>query len=146
MIACRVASETDWESLAGIFTQIRERYSPWLDPQRTPPDDLRKQTEGETIYVAARETEVLGFISVWVPERFIHHLYVDVRHQRWGVGSWLIDHVLRQHGSPLRLKCVEANRQALQFYEKNGWQILDRAVGEEGPYCLMELKLAEPMK
>jgi hypothetical protein len=54
--------------------------------------------------------------------------------------------LVRIFSKTLRLKCVEANRQALQFYEKNGWQILDRAVGEDGPYSLMELKLAKPIE
>ena len=46
--------------------------------------------DGEDVHVAMLGEDIVGFASVWVPERFIHHLYVSPAHQRAGVGSALL--------------------------------------------------------
>lgn len=90
--------------------------------------------EGEDVQVAELAGAIVGFVSVWVPERFIHHLYVAPQHQAAGVGSALLDACEARYGRPLSLKCVTRNQRARRFYQRRGWRCEDGGVGEEGPW------------
>ena len=83
---------------------------------------------------------ILGFISVWEPDHFIHHLFVHPDHQRQGIGQLLLSSLYSWLALPYRLKCVAKNQVALAFYEKNGWVEVGRGVGEEGDYLLLEMR------
>ena len=76
-------------------------------------DDFKKHTEGEKILV--------GFID----------------------GAALIAEANRKYGGPLSLKCMKDNKNALAFYEKNGWQIRDSGMCEEGEYYFMRQNVVE---
>jgi GNAT superfamily N-acetyltransferase len=95
------------------------------------------QIEGELILGAKRfleSTELMGFISVWKPERFIHHLYIAQTQQGQGLGGALINEVRKQLGTPLHLKCGAGNTKAQVFYENSGWRRGSVEVGPDGPY------------
>lgn len=40
---------------------------------------------------------------------------------------------------PYRLKCILKNQNAVAFYRKNNWLEVDRGIGEDGEYLLLEL-------
>lgn len=40
------------------------------------------EIEGERVFLAHRKARVLGFVSIWMAEAFVHHLYVDPSCQR----------------------------------------------------------------
>jgi len=79
------------------------------------------ETEGETILVAEENDGVLGFASVWMPDSFLHHLYVDPRAQRRGIGTALLQHVKGLVTSGIDLKCQTQNVGALSFYSQQGF-------------------------
>lgn len=80
----------------------------------------------------------MGLVGVWEPESFVHHLYVDVRFQRQGVGTVLLDALEGWLPKPWRLKCVQANHQALAFYHASGFRAIEAGQGRHGAYVLME--------
>ena len=43
-------------------------------------EDYKKSTEGEKVFVAERNKQVVGFISIWEADSFIHNLFVDPNH------------------------------------------------------------------
>ncbi|MBT0963959.1 GNAT family N-acetyltransferase [Denitromonas iodatirespirans] len=90
--------------------------------------------EGEDVHVATLAGAVVGFVSVWVPERFIHHLYVSPAHQGCGVGSALLRACEARYGRPMSLKCVTRNLRARRFYQQRGWRCEGGGVGEDGPW------------
>ena len=96
--------------------------------------EFRVQIEGELILGAELDGELAGFISVWEPENFIHHLFVAPKYQGKGVGSFLIQEIRKRLGTPLRLKCGANNLNARRFYETAGWQKGTTATGPDGPY------------
>ena len=86
-------------------------------------EDFRDATRGEFIFIAVRDGSLVGFVSVWKPSCFVHHLFVDPVFQGRGVGSALLRHVAMLAGDrPLSLKCQLENHSALRFYESRGFQ------------------------
>ena len=89
---------------------------------------------GEDLQVAMSGEFILGFVAVWRPETFIHHLYILPAHQREGIARALIQSCVQRYGYPLSLKSLRANAQACAFYEKNDWMALETGTGPDGPY------------
>ena len=84
--------------------------------------DFEGETEGEQIFVGILNGQIVAYISIWEPDWFIHHLYVDPLAQRAGLGSALISHSEKLAGQqPLSLKCQLANAGALGFYRSLGF-------------------------
>lgn len=103
------------------------------------PREFRAAIEGEELHVAVSRGLVLGFLSVWAPERFIHHLYVAPSHQGRGIGRALIRTCIDRYGLPLSLKCELANRPARRFYERLGWVGGEVGAGPDGEWQRMWL-------
>jgi GNAT superfamily N-acetyltransferase len=80
-----------------------------------------------------------GFVSVWRPQSFIHHLYVRPEARGRGVASALLDALAQRLPYPWRLKCVRVNRIAMQFYGRRGWREVGRGRGVQGDHVVLEL-------
>ncbi|MET0182029.1 MAG: GNAT family N-acetyltransferase [Caulobacterales bacterium] len=79
------------------------------------------ETDGESVLVALRKNRVLGFAGVYLPENFLHHLYVAQRVQRKGVGSLLLRASRDLTGGPISLKTQTTNFRARAFYDHHGF-------------------------
>jgi GNAT superfamily N-acetyltransferase len=91
------------------------------------------------VHVAALGDQIVGFLSVWAPERFVHHLYVAPSHQGRGIGRMLIEACAELYGLPLSLECELANRGARRFYERLGWVGGEVGSGPDGEWQRMWL-------
>jgi ribosomal protein S18 acetylase RimI-like enzyme len=138
-IRIRLATGQDWESVCAIYNEVRRKQFPWIHPDSIGPDDLARDSEGEEIHIAVKGDKVLGFLSVWIPESFIHHLYVATEFQGQECGSKLLYFAAKTYPNPLRLKCVKQNQMALKFYLKNRWRVIEEGISEGKGYFLMEL-------
>ena len=99
------------------------------------PEDFERVTAGEELWVAQGASgAVRGFASIWRPERFIHHLYVDPACQRQGVGRALLSRAIAVCGGKAELKCGEANRAAQSFYIAAGLRPVGWGWGPSGPW------------
>ena len=102
--------------------------------------NFARDTEGEAMLVAVdTNDEPQGFVSVWEPQPFIHHLYVRNGSRRKGIAQELLDSLTTRLPKPWRLKCVRANEVALAFYLDHGWREVSSGVGEDGPYAVLEM-------
>ncbi|WP_050769283.1 GNAT family N-acetyltransferase [Blastopirellula marina] len=135
----RVASRRDHPACAKIFYAARKATFHWMPPAKIRFDDFEQATADEPIWVAERQRQIVGFVSWWPPENFIHNLFVAPGQQRSGVGEKLLTACLAQIGRPARLKCNIANEAALAFYEKLGWRRDSQSTSPEGLYWLMML-------
>ncbi|OXB24815.1 GNAT family N-acetyltransferase [Flavobacterium tructae] len=133
------AEKTDYGILRTLFLQERRSTFYWLDPSVFQLKDFDTLTKGETILVARIGETVVGFISIWMKSRFIHHLYVDQDHQSKGIGSALLKAAIQITDLPITLKCLENNSRAVIFYQQKGFSIKERGLSEHGPYILFEL-------
>lgn len=133
----RRASAKDQKAIHAIYTQVRLAQFPWIDPVAIHPEDFHRDSEGEEVHVAIENDTVIGFVSVWSAESFIHHLFVARNLQQRGVGKQLLDFACQHYPTPLQLKCVKQNEAALHFYRQNHWRVVDEGVSEDEPYFLM---------
>jgi ribosomal protein S18 acetylase RimI-like enzyme len=79
--------------------------------------------------------QIVGFASLWEDEAFLHHLYVDPRYHRRGIGSALLQDIDPRGTRALSLKCQTENAAALGFYSRHGF-IEGKGRGEDefGPW------------
>jgi GNAT superfamily N-acetyltransferase len=134
----RRATESDRDAIETLFRDCR-RDAAWLPSFRTYMK-FAQVSDGESVYVAVTGTgELLGFVSVWEAEPFVHHLYVREESRRHGVAGALLAALVGKLAFPWRLKCVRANTQALEFYLKRGWHRIGEGEGSEGAYFELQL-------
>lgn len=124
----RVANELDYLALRLIYLESRRKSFHWTDIEEMTLEDFDKDTVGEYIILAEENNRILGFASLYLPENFIHNLFVHPDFSGKGVGGELLNASIEKMNKPLRLKCVSKNEKAMKFYEKKGW----KKVVEEG--------------
>lgn len=129
-VELREARPDDTALLPAIFNAARAAAGCFSGPD-VDLEGLKSLTEGERVYVAEIEGQVVGFASVWVPDSFVHHLYVLPQLHGQGVGSRLLAFCEERH-RPLSLKCELANEAARRFYLNRGWSVRERGAGDEG--------------
>jgi GNAT superfamily N-acetyltransferase len=134
----RKAVDRDFQTISRIYNEIRKSQFPWIASASISDDDFRKDSAGEEIQIAEMDGLIVGFVSAWKVEGFIHHLFVEPKLQGTGVGARLMDFAERIYPSPLRLKCGAENKRGIDFYQRRGWVILESGTSEDGKYYLME--------
>lgn len=135
MIEIRPYRHSDRPALSNIYLKCRLDTFSWVPKEVFDLSDFEKETEGEKILVTTVNSQPAGFISIWMQDHFIHHLFIDSDHQNKGLGKALLAEGLKIMGRPARLKCVIQNAKACRFYEKLGWKIENTIQeGPMGPY------------
>jgi GNAT superfamily N-acetyltransferase len=139
-LSVRQAGPADFDALQAVYQGCRENAD-WLPPHSRASGNLAHDAYAETLWLAQDPGgAVLGFVGVWLPEAFIHHLYVRADAQRRGVGRALLL-ALRDHlPLPWQLKCLDANTRALAFYQALGWLEAGRGEDDDGPWRLLHYR------
>ncbi|MEW4565570.1 GNAT family N-acetyltransferase [Bremerella sp. JC770] len=129
MVTIRAAQPSDAVELQALFEQLVS------SPGNA---DFAQTTKGERVYVAVSEAGLLvGAVTVWQPESFIHCLFVDRQFQGQGIGTQLLESLIPWLPFPWKLKCLATNQSALAFYRRHGWKKLETGLGEQGTYFLL---------
>lgn len=76
------------------------------------------------IDLALIDEKVVGLIVY--NDREISQLYIHINYQGIGIGYILLDKVKKQSSGRLSLYTFEVNENAQRFYEKHGFEIIDR--------------------
>ncbi|VVE55826.1 GNAT family N-acetyltransferase [Pandoraea pneumonica] len=133
--AIEVAAVADFPVLAQMYLDLRRQTMTWVPPERFQYGDFAVHAEGETIHVARRgDGEILGFVSVWPADDFIHMLYVRESSQGKGAGTALLRALPGWPTHRYRLKCLVNNARATAFYLRHGFVVVGTGVSEEGDY------------
>lgn len=120
--ALRLGEPRDIARCTVIYERAAAIAFPWLPPEEIAPEQLHAALREEELWVAERDGIVAGFVSIYLPDRFVHNLYVHPANHRHGIGRDLLGLALWRCGGHAALKCQEANRGAALFYWECGWR------------------------
>lgn len=129
----------DIDALRNLFLRARLTTFSWIDTSQFKLSDFEKETDGEYILVALDDELLVGFVSIWVADNFVHHLYVDEKYHSKNIGTELLKATIDKIGLPIRLKCEVNNAKAVGFYKQKGFVEIERGQSENGAYILFEL-------
>ncbi len=129
----------DYPVLKKLFLEERKRTFSWLDTSDYQLDDFEKQTQGEYIMAAFIDDIPVGFISIWMPNNFIHHLFIAEKHQGKNIGTALLKTAIQKTAFPITLKCLVNNKKAVEFYKRKGFIEKSKGESDSGTYILFEL-------
>lgn len=138
MIKIREVVLSDRPHLQALFLKVRQATFSWMDIAAFDVLDFDEETEGEHILVAICDNQLVGFISIWMEDLFIHHLYVDTAYQNKGIGKALLMAFLGKEKKVVQLKCLEKNEHAITFYKRNNFIEKERGTSVTGDYILFE--------
>jgi GNAT superfamily N-acetyltransferase len=130
----QTAAEID--DAAALYVRSGSAAFTWRPENHFRAEDFAMFALDEEVWLALMGSALVGILSIFRPENFIHCLYVDPDAQGLGVGRALVEHVRRVVGEPLTLKLDVPNRKAIAFYEATGWERLtgldDQGVDDAG--------------
>ncbi|SDD86596.1 putative acetyltransferase [Paenibacillus sp. UNCCL117] len=101
---------------------IQEEY--WASMR---PEMKNKYLPMSKTYVIDQETKIVGFVSM--VDNYLAALFIDVSQQKKGYGKQLLDFVKKQHET-ITLRVYQRNANAINFYCKNGFEILQEEIDE----------------
>lgn len=111
--------------LRQLYFVSRKNAFFWEDASKFDLADFDHDTKDELVLVAISDKKVVGFISLYIEENFIHTLFVSPEKQGLGIGSSLLKEAQKVLKGPLKLKCLSQNTAALNFYASKGWKKMD---------------------
>jgi GNAT superfamily N-acetyltransferase len=132
-LSLRAFQPADRDACLNIFHAVQPLAYPRSDTGAAH-EDFDAVTQGEDIWVAQEGRAIAGFVSIYRPAGFIHHLYIDPSRHRRGIGRALLTFALRQCGGHADLKCNEANRAAQDFYLAAGFRPVEWGWAASGPW------------
>ena len=136
-ISIRPYAAADLKACADIFDRAWREGHPFA-PRKIDASVLADEIVGETIFVAEDdEHAIAGFVSIYAPESFIHHLYIDPRLRNRGIGSALLRHAVAVAGGTATLKCQLGNHPALGFYRHLGWTEIVAGTNQYGAWVTL---------
>lgn len=124
----RRARPDELAACADLYVRVLRETFTWTDPARHREQDFLRAAQEEEVYVAVEQGRIIGLAGFYRPQRFLHSLYVDARGR--GVGKALLDHVAREAGGPLSLKCQAQNLRAQAFYAREGFRCVERGCND----------------
>jgi len=124
-LTIRRARADELNACAALYERVGNATFTWRPKNWFKAADFLRFAKEEIVFVAEANGRILGLLSLFGPESFVHCLYVEAEAQGLGVGSALIAHVGRDSRHPLSLKVDEPNKRALTFYTKLGFKQRD---------------------
>lgn len=132
VIEVRPAGPTEAEECALVYDAALAAAFP--DEPATSRDRAAylRACAGEEQWVCLLDRVIIGFISVYWNENFIHSLYILPAQQKRGAGRALLAAIQALDRGPLELKVDEVNVSARAFYARLGWREVGEGVGDRG--------------
>jgi GNAT superfamily N-acetyltransferase len=117
----RAATPAEIADAALVYERSGSAAFSWRPQGYFKAEDFVRFSAEEEVWLALMGNAIVGVLSLFPTENFIHCLYVDPDAQRLGIGRSLVARVRRETGRPLTLKLDTPNKAAIAFYESTGW-------------------------
>jgi ribosomal protein S18 acetylase RimI-like enzyme len=124
----------DEQTLELIFLITRRKTFTSQPPESFQLSDYAESVAGEEMWVAEKNGVVVGFVSMWIKDDFIHNLFVHPDWHGLGIGSALLKKAESRLKYPMELKVKLENLIACKFYQKHGWIEVDVSHNPKEPF------------
>lgn len=125
----RPATRPDAETIARIYRVAVRTCLPYLPNLHSPDEELRFfrdiVMQRRQLWVADT-SGIQGFCAFG--DGWLEHLYVHPDHHRQGTGSALLN-LVKRSGPVLQLWAFQRNTNAIRFYERHGFRIVEATDG-----------------
>lgn len=125
----RAVQTADLEAVAGIWLEGNLEAHAFIPPQywKGNFDTVKGLLAQAELYVYENEGEVLGFLGL--EAGYIAGIFVRSEARSRGIGRQLLERAKSLY-SPLTLRVYEKNRQAADFYRREGFSVREKSVDE----------------
>ena len=89
---------------------------------------VKKEISNSEVYVYEKEKQIVGFVGI--RDGFIEGIFVKENMRHIGIGKDLINKCKKKY-SKLELQVYEKNNNAIKFYQKEGFKIIDRQLDKD---------------
>lgn len=132
----RKANEKDTHALEILFQLTRQSTFILRSGDEFQIGDYQKSTAEDEVWVAEKIGEIVGCVSTYPFDKFIHNLFVHPKYQGQGIGSELLKIAEQNLSRPMTLKIAMDNLKVCGFYEKYGWYQVSMHNDMDEPYVL----------
>ena len=136
MIGIRKPTESDMLALERLFLLTRQSTFTTRPKDAFKIGDYVKSTQEDEVWVAEYIGVIVGFVSIYVPDNFIHNLFVHPKYQGKGIGKQLLQIAEENLKRPMTLKAAMDNPKSFSFYEKYDWHQVSIHKDVDEPYIL----------
>jgi ribosomal protein S18 acetylase RimI-like enzyme len=120
-LSIRRARSEEIAACAALYERVGNATFTWRPKNWFKVADFLRFAKEEAVFIAESNGRILGLLSLYRPESFVHCLYVDTPAQGLGVGTALLAHAAKEARGPLSLKVDEPNKRAVLFYKGLGF-------------------------
>ena len=132
----RTPKQKDIPYLESLFQLTRQKTFEGRPKESFQIGDYKRSTVDDEVWVAEESSFIVGFISIYPPENFIHNLFIHPDYQKLGFGTNLLHKAESYLKHPMFLKIALDNLKASSFYIKHGWYQVSIHKDAEEPYAL----------
>ena len=136
MIHIRKPTANDIPELERLFLLTRQSTFTTCPNNKFKIGDYEKSTAEDDTWIAEENGIIIGFVSIYSDDNFIHNLFIHPESQRKGVGRRLLQVAEKNLSSTMTMKIAMDNQKVCPFYKKYGWSEISRHSGAEEPYIL----------
>ena len=129
----REGTDEDFEEIFNIINDAAIAYKGvippdrWHEPYMTK-DDLQGQlADGVRFFCYVDNNQVIGVMGIQnrMEVVLIRHAYVRTNQRNKGIGTMLLQELIRDEKKPILIGTWKAANWAIRFYEKNGFRLVD---------------------
>jgi N-acetylglutamate synthase-like GNAT family acetyltransferase len=129
----RKATDEDFEEIFNIINDAAIAYKGvippdrWHEPYMTK-EELRAQIEdGVRFSCYIDNNEIIGVMGIQnkADVELIRHAYVRTKQRKKGVGSLLLQELIKDTKKPILIGTWRAAKWAIRFYEKHGFRLVE---------------------
>jgi ribosomal protein S18 acetylase RimI-like enzyme len=100
--------------------------------------DYQRSVDEDEVWIAQMNGIIVGVVSIYSSDRFIHNLFVHPHYQRQSIGTQLLAVAEANLARPMTLKVSMHNMPACAFYEKHAWYQASVHQDDKEPYILYQ--------
>jgi N-acetylglutamate synthase-like GNAT family acetyltransferase len=129
----RKCADEDFEEIFNIINDASIAYKGVIPPDQwhepyMPREELQAQIEdGVRFSCYVDDNEIVGVMGIQDKEdvALIRHAYVRTKQRKKGVGSLLLQELIKDEQKPILIGTWKAADWAIRFYEKHGFRLVD---------------------